>query len=85
MLPRRALTGAHRFRYDTGEPDGGMRFEVVESDTSLTLIAARVAVEGAELPPVIREKQLTKKMLARLEAHGVKCSASFRPIGSGAF
>ena len=62
-----------------------MRFEVVVDGEYLTMEASRVAVEGQELPPVIREKQLTKKMLARLEANGVSCDASFRPVGSGSF
>ena len=72
-------------RYEDGLPDGGMRFEVVVDGEYLTMEASRVAVEGQELPPVIREKQLTKKMLARLEANGVTCDASFRPVGSGSF
>ena len=38
-----------------------------------------------ELPKVIREKQLCKKMLAWLEGRVECTSSSLRPVGSGSF
>ena len=67
--------------YAGGVADGGMRFRVVEN----TVEASRVAADPDELPKVIREKQLCKKMLARLEDRVGVRESSFRPVGSGSF
>ena len=65
-------------------PDGGMAFRVDEADP-LALEASRVVADPGELPKVIREKQLCKKMLAWLEARVECTSSSLRPVGSGSF
>ena len=57
---------------------------VVEADP-LALEASRVVADPDELPKVIREKQLCKKMLAWLEARLECTSSSLRPVGSGSF
>jgi hypothetical protein len=65
-------------------PDGGMAFRVVDADP-LALEASRVVADKEELPKVIREKQLCKKMLAWLEGRVECTSSSLRPVGSGSF
>ena len=61
-----------------------MAFRVVEADP-LALEASRVVADPDELPKVIREKQLCKKMLAWLEQRVECTSSSLRPVGSGSF
>ena len=86
-VKRRSRCEIDRVPYDGGESvaDGGMAFRVVDADP-LALEASRVVADPDELPKVIREKQLCKKMLAWLEDRGVECtSSSLRPVGSGSF
>ena len=59
-----------------------MAFRVVDADP-LALEASRVVADPDELPKVIREKQLCKKMLAWLEGRVECTSSSLRPVGSG--
>ena len=61
-----------------------MAFRVVDADP-LALEASRVVADLDELPKVIREKQLCKKMLAWLEGRVECTSSSLRPVGSGSF
>ena len=85
-VKRRSRCEIDRVPYAGGDsvPDGGMAFRVVEADP-LALEASRVVADPGELPKVIREKQLCKKMLAWLE-DCVECtSSSLRPVGSGSF
>ena len=65
-------------------PDGGMAFRI-STDGALALEASRVVDDKDELPKVIREKQLCKKMLAWLEGRVECTSSSLRPVGSGSF
>ena len=51
----------------------------------MALEASRVVADPGELPKVIREKQLCKKMLAWLEGRVECTSSSLRPVGSGSF
>ena len=51
----------------------------------MALEASRVVADPDELPKVIREKQLCKKMLAWREARVECTSSSLRPVGSGSF
>lgn len=83
---RRSQCEIDRVPYAGGEsiPDGGLAFRVVEAE-SLALEASRVVTDPDELPKVIREKQLCKKMLAWLEDRVECTSSSLRPVGSGSF
>jgi len=85
-VKRRSRCEIDRVAYAGGEsvPDGGMAFRVVEADP-LALEASRVVADPGELPKVIREKQLCKKMLAWLEQRVECTSSSLRPVGSGSF
>ena len=85
-VKRRSRCEIDRVPYAGGDsvPDGGMAFRVVEADP-LALEASRVVADPDELPKVIREKQLCKKMLAWLEARVECTSSSLRPVGSGSF
>ena len=85
-VKRRSRCEIDRVPYDGGESvaDGGMAFRVVDADP-LALEASRVVADPGELPKVIREKQLCKKMLAWLEGRVECTSSSLRPVGSGAF
>ena len=68
-------------------PDGGLFFRVVPTDdgTAVALVASRIAAGIEDMPKVIREKQVCKKMLAKIK-ESVDCkSAGFRPVGSGSF
>ena len=65
-------------------PDGGMAFRI-STDGAVALEASRVVADKDELPKVIREKQLCKKMLAWLEGRVECTSSSLRPVGSGSF
>ena len=49
------------------------------------VFGCRVDGVRVELPKVIREKQLCKKMLAWLEGRVECTSSSLRPVGSGSF
>ena len=55
----------------------------VPSRGAVALEASRVVADPDELPKVIREKQLCKKMLAWLEGRVECTSSSLRPVGSG--
>ena len=72
-VKRRSRCEIDRVPYAGGESvaDGGMAF--------------RVVADPDELPKVIREKQLCKKMLAWLEGRVECTSSSLRPVGSGSF
>ena len=85
-VKRRSRCEIDRVPYADGEsvPDGGMAFRVVNAEP-LALEASRVVADPGELPKVIREKQLCKKMLAWLEARLECTSSSLRPVGSGSF
>ena len=85
-VKRRARCEIDRVAYAGGDSvaDGGMAFRVVEADP-LALEASRVVADPDELPKVIREKQLCKKMLAWLEQRVECTSSSLRPVGSGSF
>ena len=85
-VKRRSRCEIDRVAYAGGEsvPDGGMAFRVVDADP-LALEASRVVADPDELPKVIREKQLCKKMLAWLESRVECTSSSLRPVGSGSF
>ena len=85
-VKRRSRCEIDRVAYAGGDSvaDGGMAFRVVEADP-LALEASRVVADPDELPKVIREKQLCKKMLAWLEARVECTSSSLRPVGSGSF
>ena len=85
-VKRRSRCEIDRVPYAGGDsvPDGGMAFRVVEADP-LALEASRVVADPGELPKVIREKQLCKKMLAWLEQRVECTSSSLRPVGSGSF
>ena len=85
-VKRRSRCEIDRVAYAGGEsvPDGGMAFRVVDADP-LALEASRVVADPDELPKVIREKQLCKKMLAWLEQRVECTSSSLRPVGSGSF
>ena len=85
-VKRRSRCEIDRVPYAGGDsvPDGGMAFRVVEADP-LALEASRVVADPGELPKVIREKQLCKKMLAWLEGRVECTSSSLRPVGSGSF
>ena len=85
-VKRRSRCEIDRVPYAGGESvaDGGMAFRVVDADL-LALEASRVVADPDELPKVIREKQLCKKMLAWLEQRVECTSSSLRPVGSGSF
>ena len=85
-VKRRSRCEIDRVPYAGGDsvPDGGMAFRVVDADP-LALEASRVVADPGELPKVIREKQLCKKMLAWLEGRVECTSSSLRPVGSGSF
>ena len=85
-VKRRSRCEIDRVAYAGGDSvaDGGMAFRVVEADP-LALEASRVVADPDELPKVIREKQLCKKMLAWLEQRVECTSSSLRPVGSGSF
>ena len=85
-VKRRSRCEIDRVPYADGEsvPDGGMAFRVVDAEP-LALEASRVVADPGELPKVIREKQLCKKMLAWLEGRVECTSSSLRPVGSGSF
>ena len=85
-VKRRSRCEIDRVAYAGGDSvaDGGMAFRVVDADP-LALEASRVVADKDELPKVIREKQLCKKMLAWLEARVECTSSSLRPVGSGSF
>ena len=85
-VKRRSRCEIDRVPYAGGDsvPDGGMAFRVVDADP-LALEASRVVDDKDELPKVIREKQLCKKMLAWLEGRVECTSSSLRPVGSGSF
>ena len=85
-VKRRSRCEIDRVPYAGGDSvaDGGMAFRVVEADP-LALEASRVVADPDELPKVIREKQLCKKMLAWLEQRVECTSSSLRPVGSGSF
>ena len=85
-VKRRSRCEIDRVPYAGGDsvPDGGMAFRVVDADP-LALEASRVVADPDELPKVIREKQLCKKMLAWLEQRVECTSSSLRPVGSGPF
>ena len=85
-VKRRSRCEIDRVPYAGGDSvaDGGMAFRVVEAET-LALEASRVVADKDELPKVIREKQLCKKMLAWLEGRVECTSSSLRPVGSGSF
>ena len=85
-VKRRSRCEIDRVPYAGGDavPDGGMAFRVVDAEP-LALEASRVVADPGELPKVIREKQLCKKMLAWLEGRVECTSSSLRPVGSGSF
>ena len=85
-VKRRSRCEIDRVPYAGGESvaDGGMAFRVVDADL-LALEASRVVADPDELPKVIREKQLCKKILAWLEQRVECTSSSLRPVGSGSF
>ena len=85
-VKRRSRCEIDRVPYAGGDSvaDGGMAFRVVDADP-LALEASRVVADPDELPKVIREKQLCKKMLAWLEQRVECTSSSLRPVGSGSF
>ena len=62
-----------------------MRFEVVDGGAALEASRVAAGLKKGDLPKVIREKQLSKKIVAHIEANGIACKSSFRPVGSGAF
>ena len=78
LIPTTAYAGGESV------PDGGMAFRI-STDGAVALEASRVVADKDELPKVIREKQLCKKMLAWLEARVECTSSSLRPVGSGSF
>ena len=84
---RRSQCEIDRVPYAGGEsiPDGGLAFRVVDADSAVALEASRVVADPDELPKVIREKQLCKKVLAWLEGRVECTSSSLRPVGSGSF
>ena len=85
-VKRRSRCEIDRVPYAGGDsvPDGGMAFRI-STDGAVALEASRVVADPDELPKVIREKQLCKKMLAWLEARVECTSSSLRPVGSGSF
>ena len=85
-VKRRSRCEIDRVPYAGGEsvPDGGMAFRI-STDGAVALEASRVVADPGELPKVIREKQLCKKMLAWLEGRVECTSSSLRPVGSGSF
>ncbi len=85
-VKRRSRCEIDRVPYAGGEsvPDGGMAFRI-STDGAVALEASRVVADKDELPKVIREKQLCKKMLAWLEGRVECMSSSLRPVGSGSF
>ena len=85
-VKRRSRCEIDRVPYADGEsvPDGGMAFRI-STDGAVALEASRVVADKDELPKVIREKQLCKKMLAWLEGRVECTSSSLRPVGSGSF
>jgi hypothetical protein len=86
-VKRRSRCEIDRVAYAGGEsvPDGGMAFRVVDADPLALHEASRVVADPDELPKVIREKQLCKKMLAWPEGRVECTSSSLRPVGSGSF
>ena len=85
-VKRRSRCEIDRIPYAGGESvaDGGMAFRI-STDGAVALEASRVVDDPDELPKVIREKQLCKKMLAWLEGRVECTSSSLRPVGSGSF
>ena len=85
-VKRRSRCEIDRVPYAGGDsvPDGGMAFRI-STDGAVALEASRVVANKDELPKVIREKQLCKKMLAWLEGRVECTSSSLRPVGSGSF
>ena len=85
-VKRRSRCEIDRVPYAGGDsvPDGGMAFRI-STDGAVALEASRVVADKDELPKVIREKQLCKKMLAWLEGRVECTSSSLRPVGSGSF
>ena len=85
-VKRRSRCEIDRVPYAGGESvaDGGMAFRI-STDGAVALEASRVVADPDELPKVIREKQLCKKMLAWLEGRVECTSSSLRPVGSGSF
>ena len=85
-VKRRSRCEIDRVPYAGGDsvPDGGMAFRI-STDGAVALEASRVVADADELPKVIREKQLCKKMLAWLEGRVECTSSSLRPVGSGSF
>ena len=85
-VKRRSRCEIDRVPYAGGESvaDGGMAFRI-STDGAVALEASRVVADKDELPKVIREKQLCKKMLAWLEGRVECTSSSLRPVGSGSF
>ena len=86
-VKRRSRCEIDRVPYAGGDSvaDGGMAFRVIDDADPLALEASRVVADKDELPKVIREKQLCKKMLAWLEGRVECTSSSLRPVGSGSF
>ena len=85
-VKRRSRCEIDRVPYAGGDSvaDGGMAFRI-STDGPVALEASRVVADPDELPKVIREKQLCKKMLAWLEDRVECTSSSLRPVGSGSF
>ena len=68
--------------------DGGLLFEaVVEEDGRGTFLDISRLNDGRgdAMPPVIREKQVCKKVVAKLEENQYFSYARNRPYGSGSF
>mmetsp|Transcript_9871 Transcript_9871/g.26214 ORF Transcript_9871/g.26214 Transcript_9871/m.26214 type:complete len:170 (-) Transcript_9871:45-554(-) len=86
-VKRRSRCEIDRVPYAGGDsvPDGGMAFRISTDGAAVALEASRVVADKDELPKVIREKQLCKKMLAWLEGRVECTSSSLRPVGSGSF
>ena len=70
--------------------DGGLLFETLfESDGRGPFLDISRRNDGrdlpAQLPPVIREKQVCRKLVANLEQSECFASSRIRPFGSGSF
>ena len=77
------------FTRDSGELDGGLKLGVVfENDGRGPFLDISRLSDGRakdDLPPVIREKQVGKKIVAALERDDSFLSSRIRAFGSGSF
>ena len=93
-MTEEAADGGLRLLFRTEEDgamrlDGGLLFEIIYEDDGrgpfLHLSRLNDGRAKDELPPVIREKQVMRKVVAKLEEDASFASSRIRPYGSGSF